>query len=160
MDYSIIISITGILISLVSLYNSWQTRKESKERFAIETISDVCKIEPNYKPYGENKTYITISNESEYSIYDVIILQGLNTTDLYDGNSPCKAEYIRSIKGHSQGSTIIEHHGLGMSKFFVIGIFFRDHLNNEWFRDSYGKTLQARGYKNLLANKKIIFPPY
>lgn len=43
MDYSIIISITGILISLVSLYNSWQTRKESKERFAIETISDVLK---------------------------------------------------------------------------------------------------------------------
>ena len=148
MDYSIIISIVGILISMVSIYNSWQTRKESKERFAIETISDACKIEPCYRPYGENKIYI------------VIILQGLNTTDLYKGNSLCKAKYIRSIKGHSQGSKIIEHRGLGMSKFFVIGIFFRDHLNNEWFRDSYGKTLQAKGYKNLLANKKIIFPPY
>lgn len=152
MDYSIIISIVGILISMVSIYNSWQTRKESKERFAIETISDACKIEPCYRPYGENKIYITISNESEYAIYDVIILQGLNTTDLYKGNSLCKAKYIRSIKGHSQGSKIIEHRGLG--------IFFRDHLNNEWFRDSYGKTLQAKGYKNLLANKKIIFPPY
>ena len=160
MDYSIIISIVGILISMVSIYNSWQTRKELKERFAIETISDACKIEPCYRPYGENKIYITISNESEYAIYDVIILQGLNTTDLYKGNSLCKAKYIRSIKGHSQGSKIIEHRGLGMSKFFVIGIFFRDHLNSEWFRDSYGKTLQAKGYKNLLANKKIIFPPY
>ena len=48
MDYSIIISIVGILISMVSIYNSWQTRKESKERFAIETISDACKIEPCY----------------------------------------------------------------------------------------------------------------
>ena len=65
MDYSIIISIVGILISMVSIYNSWQTRKESKERFAIETISDACKIEPCYRHYGENKIYITNSNESE-----------------------------------------------------------------------------------------------
>lgn len=47
-----------------------------------------------------------------------------------------------------------------MCKFLVVGIFFRDYLGNEWFRDSYGTFKEAKGYKELLARKKLIFAPY
>ena len=80
--------------------------------------------------------------------------------DLFNGECISKVCYVREIRGHYIEYFTMKHRGLGMSKFLVIGVFFRDFQGKEWFRDSYGKTLQAKGYKNLLANKKIIFPPY
>lgn len=47
-----------------------------------------------------------------------------------------------------------------MSKFLVVGIFFKDYLGKEWFKDSYGKFEEVKNYKEMLTEKKILFPPY
>lgn len=54
----------------------------------------------------------------------------------------------------------MQYRGLGMSKFLVVGVFFRDFQGNEWYRDSYGITKVGDGYKEKLSKLKLITPPY
>ena len=80
--------------------------------------------------------------------------------DLFNGECISKVCYVREIRGHYIEYFTMKHRGLGMSKFLVIGVFFRDFQGKEWFRDSYGVTRSGEGYKERLSKLKVIYPPY
>lgn len=165
-NWTLIIAIFSCFISGVSLYNSWRSRTNN-EKFWIKeqyykSLSEAVKIEPSYDNMFPdlNRNSIMIHNKSDFKVYDVIVLQGLNNMDIFNGQCISKACYVREIRGQYREYFTMQYRGLGMSKFLVVGVFFRDFQGNEWYRDSYGITKVGDGYKERLSKLKLITPPY
>ena len=165
-NWTLIIAIFSCFISGVSLYNSWRSRTNN-EKFWIKeqyykSLSEAVKIEPSYDNIfpDVNRNSIMIHNKSDFKVYDVIVLQGLNNMDIFNGQCISKACYVREIRGQYREYFTMQYRGLGMSKFLVVGVFFRDFQGNEWYRDSYGITKVGDGYKERLSKLKLITPPY
>ena len=165
-NWTLIIAIFSCFISGVSLYNSWRSRTNN-EKFWIKeqyykSLSEAVKIEPSYDNIfpDVNRNSIMIHNKSDFKVYDVIVLQGLNNMDIFNGQCISKACYVREIRGQYVEYFTMQYRGLGMSKFLVVGVFFRDFQGNEWYRDSYGITKVGDGYKERLSKLKLITPPY
>lgn len=165
-NWTLIIAIFSFFISVISLYNSWRSRTNNEKFWLKEqyykSLSEAVKIEPSYDNIfpDENRSLIMIHNKSDFKVYDVIVLQGLNNMDIFNGQCTSKACYVREIRGQYQEYFTMQYRGLGMSKFLVVGVFFRDFQGNEWYRDSYGITKVGDGYKEKLSKLKLITPPY
>lgn len=85
----------------------------------------------------------------------------MNGQDLSKGECISEAiKYMRIILPKETKTITMANRGGGMCKFFVVGIFFRDYLGHEWFRDSYGNLAESTDYKKMLAEKKLLFPSY
>ena len=161
-DWGLIIAISSFFISLFGLYNSWRARTNTEKFWRREqyykSLSEAVKIEPAIERGGQQElgeSFVVINNKSDFKVYDVIILQGLNNMDLFNGECISKVCYVREIRGHYIEYFTMKHRGLGMSKFLVIGVFFRDFQGKEWFRDSYGVTRSGEGYKERLSKLKF-----
>lgn len=165
-NWTLIIAIFSFFISVISLYNSWRSRTNNEKFWLKEqyykSLSEAVKIEPSYDNIfpDENRSLIMIHNKSDFKVYDVIVLQGLNNMDIFNGQCTSKACYVRAIRGQYREYFTMQYRGLGMSKFLVVGVFFRDFQGNEWYRDSYGITKVGDGYKEKLSKLKLITPPY
>lgn len=165
-NWTLIIAIFSCFISVVSLYNSWRSRTNNEKFWLKEqyykSLSEAVKIESSYDNIfpDENRSLIMIHNKSDFKVYDVIVLQGLNNMDIFNGQCTSKACYVREIRGQYREYFTMQYRGLGMSKFLVVGVFFRDFQGNEWYRDSYGITKVGDGYKEKLSKLKLITPPY
>ena len=165
-NWTLIIAIFSCFISVVSLYNSWRSRTNNEKFWLKEqyykSLSEAVKIESSYDNIfpDENRSLIMIHNKSDFKVYDVIVLQGLNNMDIFNGQCTSKACYVREICGQCREYFTMQYRGLGMSKFLVVGVFFRDFQGNEWYRDSYGITKVGYGYKEKLSKLKLITPPY
>lgn len=165
-NWTLIIAIFSCFISVVSLYNSWRSRTNNEKFWLKEqyykSLSEAVKIESSYDNIfpDENRSLIMIHNKSDFKVYDVIVLQGLNNMDIFNGQCTSKACYVREICGQCREYFTMQYRGLGMSKFLVVGVFFRDFQGNEWYRDSYGITKVGDGYKEKLSKLKLITPPY
>ena len=159
-----LITIIPIIVSILSAVISGKIYKinenSNKDREEREKIHEVSQIFPYVLDSEYRLNSVKVCNNSDYPIYDVMILEGINTSNIYAGENCCQAEYIRLIAPLEHVTIRVQNRGLGMCKFLVVGIFFRDYLGNEWFRDSYGTFKEAKGYKELLARKKLIFAPY
>jgi len=166
LNWPLFIALSSLVISIFGLYNSWKSRINN-EKFWIKeqyykSLSEAVKIEPSYEHIVSEATEssIVIYNKSDFKVYDVVVLQGLNNMDLFNGQCISKVCYIREIRGGYSEHFTMRHKGLGMSKFLVIGVFFRDFQGKEWFRDSYGITKNGEGYKDRLSHLHLISPPY
>lgn len=165
-NWTLIIAIFSFFISVISLYNSWRSRTNNEKFWLKEqyykSLSEAVKIESSYDNIfpDENRSLIMIHNKSDFKVYDVIVLQGLNNMDIFNGQCTSKACYVREICGQCREYFTMQYRGLGMSKFLVVGVFFRDFQGNEWYRDSYGITKVGDGYKEKLSKLKLITPPY
>ena len=165
-NWTLIIAIFSCFISVVSLYNSWRSRTNNEKFWLKEqyykSLSEAVKIESSYDNIfpDENRSLIMIHNKSDFKVYDVIVLQGLNNMDIFNGQCTSKACYVREICGQCREYFTMQYRGLGMSKFLVVGVFFRDFQGNEWYIDSYGITKVGDGYKEKLSKLKLITPPY
>lgn len=165
-NWTLIIAIFSCFISVVSLYNSWRSRTNNEKFWLKEqyykSLSEAVKIESSYDNIfpDENRSLIMIHNKSDFKVYDVIVLQGLNNMDIFNGQCTSKACYVREICGQCREYFTMQYRGLGMSKFLVVGVFFRDFQGNEWYRDNYGITKVGDGYKEKLSKLKLITPPY
>ena len=103
---------------------------------------------------------VKICNKSDYPIFDIVVVQGINTMNINEGEINTSVKYIRTILPKQEIVLDMENKGMGMKKFLVVGIFFRDYLGKEWFKDSYGKFEEMQDYKEMLKQKKILIPPY
>lgn len=166
------------LVPIVSAFIAYRSYKLSKKK--IEQNEQIYKlnkeqIEENEKNFHINevkkvfpcivsknsfKNEVKICNKSDYPIFDIVVAQEINTMHLNEGEINNSVKYIRTILPEQEILLDMENEGLGMSKFFVVGIFFRDYLGKEWFKDSYGKFEEVENYKEMLIKKKILFPPY
>lgn len=151
------VPIISVIISVKTYLSNKKLIKENQKREKMNEVKKVFSTVADYK-YGTNK--IKIYNRSDYPIFDVIIEQGINTTQLCDGKFPLEPKYIRAILPTTCIQIEMKNHGLGMSKFLVVGMFFRDSLGNEWFKDSYGQFREVPKYKEMLMQKDVISPPY
>ena len=90
-NWTLIIAIFSCFISVVSLYNSWRSRTNNEKFWLKEqyykSLSEAVKIESSYDNIfpDENRSLIMIHNKSDFKVYDVIVLQGLNNMDIFNG---------------------------------------------------------------------------
>lgn len=166
LNWSLLIALLSLVISIFGLYNSWKSRINNEKFWMKEqyykSLGEAVKIEPSHEYIASKATEssVVIYNKSDFKVYDVVVLQGLNNMDLFNGKCISKVCYIREIRGQYCEYFTMKHKGLGMSKFLVIGVFFRDFQGKEWFRDSYGITKNGEGYKDRLSKLHLISPPY
>lgn len=160
----IIISVISLIVSVGNVYYSFRAnadRKKQMENMKMENdlavIRKVFPVEINGEP---RRNKVGIYNNSSYPIYDIFVLQGINTFHINKGQYYGAVRYIRSIEPKTKMELEMENAGLGMSKYYVVGMFFRDYKSNEWFRDSMGKLERSKNYKEMLSEKRIAIPPY
>ncbi|STY71456.1 Uncharacterised protein [Megamonas hypermegale] len=131
--------------------------EQNKQNFHI---NEVKKVFPCIISETSFKNEVKICNKSDYPIFDIVVAQGINTMNINEGEINTSVKYIRTILPKQEIVLDMENKGMGMKKFLVVGIFFRDYLGKEWFKDSYGKFEEVQDYKKMLVQKKILFPPY
>ena len=152
------------LIPMASAYIAYSSYKLNKEQIEENEknfhINEVKKVFPCIISQKSFLNEIKIYNKSDYPIFDIVIVQGIDTMNLSKGETSSSAEYIRTILPEEEIVLNMENKGLGMGKFLVVGIFFRDYLGKEWFKDSYGRFKEVQNYKKMLEQKKILFSPY
>lgn len=151
------IPIFSLIVSLQTFRTNKRQLEKNNQR---EKLNEVKKVFPLVYDSEPNLNHVKIFNRSDYPVFDVVIGQGINTMNLSNGDFPIVPIYIRCILPATVITCKMKNYGLGMCKFLVAGMFFRDYLGNEWFRDSYGKFQEARNYKKLLIEKKKLIPPY
>ena len=91
LNWPLFIALSSLVISIFGLYNSWKSRINN-EKFWIKeqyykSLSEAVKIEPSYEHIVSKTTEssIVIYNKSDFKVYDVVVLQGLNNMDLFNG---------------------------------------------------------------------------
>ena len=88
LNWSFFIVLFSLVISIISLYNSWKSRINNEKFWMKEqyykSLSEAVKIEPSYEHIVSKaaESSIVIYNKSDFKVYDVVVLQGLNNMDL------------------------------------------------------------------------------
>lgn len=167
MDFDILnewIPFVALIISIINIYYTHQSNSDRKKQIQNMKIKDDLFVIRKVFPVEINSEYhhniVGLYNNSSYPIYDIFILQGINTFELDNAEHYGVVKYVRSLEPKTKIELDMENAGLGMCKYFVVGIFFRDYKGNEWFRDSMGKLEKADSYKEMLHKKKAAVPPY
>ena len=96
-----LITIIPIIVSILSAVISGKiykiNEKSNKDREEREKIHEVSQIFPYVLDSEYRLNSVKVCNNSDYPIYDVMILEGINTSNIYAGENCCQAEYIRLI---------------------------------------------------------------
>lgn len=160
----IIISVFSLMISAGGVYYSFRAnadRKKQMDNMKRENdLAVIRKVFPVEIDGELHRNKVGIYNNSSYPIYDIFVLQGINTLHINEVRHYGAARYIRSIEPKTKMELEMENAGLGMNKYYVVGMFFRDYKSNEWFRDSMGKLERSENYKEMLSEKRVAIPPY
>lgn len=153
-----------IIFSIFSLYYAYQANSDRKKQIKSMKLKDdmtvIRKVFPVEIDSELRCNIVGVYNNSNYPVYDIFVLQGLNNFQIEEAQHYGVGRYIRSIEPKTKMEIKMENAGLGMNKYFVAGMFFRDYKGNEWFRDSMGKLSRADHYKEMLSEKRIAIPPY
>ena len=117
------------IVSAYIAYRSYKLNKkqieENEQRFYI---NEVKKVFPYMVSKSSVENEVKICNKSDYPIFDIVVVQGINTMNINEGEINTSVKYIRTILPKQEIVLDMENKGMGMKKFLVVGFFFRDYL--------------------------------